>query len=62
MSEFLTIGDLAKRYKISKATVFNLIRKGQLPSGFCIGKSRRFRIEELEAFEHELTGRSGENV
>lgn len=54
---FLTINDLMRRYQLSRASVFNYIRQGQLPRGIYIGSSHRWRLDELEAWEKkELTG------
>ncbi len=54
MKQFLNTTELAQRYGISKATVFNLVRAGKLPHGVHLGKSRRWDIKELEAFEKTL--------
>lgn len=56
MSVFLTVDDLAERYGISKASVFNHVRNGKLPRGIFIGKSHRWNIEELKTFEAKLAG------
>lgn len=51
MGEFLTVTDVAKRYSISRSSVFNFYKKGLIPKGITFGKTRRWSLEELEAFE-----------
>ena len=47
----LTIGDLAKRYKLSKTCVRNYFNAGILPAGFKLGASRRWNSDDLDAFD-----------
>ena len=54
MQKFLSISDLAERYGISKPSIYNYVRDGKLPRGIHIGRSRRWALTELEAFEAEL--------
>ena len=49
----LTIGDLAKRYKLSKTCVRNYFNAGILPAGFKLGASRRWNSDDLDAFDKE---------
>lgn len=49
-TKLLTVGEVAEYLKISKASVFNLSRKGTLPRGIKIGGVRRWKMHELEAF------------
>ena len=55
MSEFLTLADVAERYQISKASVYHFVRDGHLPRGLKLGKTHRWPLSQLEAFEKELT-------
>lgn len=56
MSEFLTLADVAKRYQISKAGVYRLVKNGYLPHGLKLGKTHRWPLSQLEAHEKELLG------
>ena len=60
-NELLTVNEVAEYLKISKSSVFNLSRKGELPHGIKIGGLRRWNVEELEAFV-KSKGTTGENV
>ena len=53
---FFTIDDLARRYRLSAKTVYNLCRAGKLPSPLKIGHSVRWRVSDIEAFENENEG------
>lgn len=55
--QFLSIKELSERYGISKASAYNYIRDGKLPAGIHIGKSHRWPLSELEAFERALAGK-----
>jgi excisionase family DNA binding protein len=46
-SPFLTIGDVAKRFKVTKATVHNWINRGII-TGMKVGKNRYFTEEEVK--------------
>ena len=52
--QFLTIGDLAERYGLSKPSIYNYVRSGKLPRGIYIGGAHRWPISEIEAFEARL--------
>jgi excisionase family DNA binding protein len=45
-SPLLTIGDVAKRFQVCKATVHNWIDRGVI-TGFKVGKNRYFTEEEV---------------
>ena len=47
----LTISDLAKRYRVSKASIMNYIRQGKIPTGFHIGRNHRWTLAEIESWE-----------
>lgn len=55
MKQFLTIKDLADRYGVSRASIYNHIKAGRFPQGVFIGRSHRWSVKELEAFEQTLT-------
>lgn len=48
---FLTIADLAKRYRITAKTLYSLNRAGKLPSPLRLGGSLRWRLSDIEIFE-----------
>lgn len=48
---YLTLTDVANRYKIGKSTVYALIRKGKMPMAHKIGGANRWKLSELENFE-----------
>lgn len=48
---YLTLTDVANRYKIGKSTVYALIRKGEMPMAHKIGGANRWKLSELEEFE-----------
>ena len=52
--EFLTVQDLADRYSLNKGTIYSLLRTGKLPAGVKIGRSRRWKLCVIEAFEAGL--------
>ena len=47
----LTISDLAKRYRVSKASIMNYVRQGKIPTGFHIGRNHRWTLAEIESWE-----------
>ena len=55
--EFLTVKDLADRYGLNKCTIYSLLRSGKLPAGLKIGRSRRWKLCMIEAFEASLQER-----
>ena len=55
----LTTKDMSERYKLSKSAVSKYVRNGILPAGFKIGKSRRWRSEDLDAFDEKVATQKG---
>ena len=53
----LTVNDVAARYHITKAGVYNFCKKGILPYGLKLRASRRWNSDELDAFDAEQTRR-----
>ena len=49
--KYFTIKDLAKRYGVSRITIFNRVKAGLLPRGIKLGFSRRWSIDEIEEAE-----------
>lgn len=48
-----TIGDIAKRFKVSKATIHNWIRRGVI-KGIKVGKNRYFTEDEIKGIFYFL--------
>lgn len=51
MHQFITIKEVASRYRVSVATLYSWLKSGKFPAGIRIGGLRRWDIQELEAFE-----------
>jgi len=51
----ITASDAADRLALSASAVYRLLKRGALPS-VKIGKSRRIRVADLEAFAERLAG------
>lgn len=49
---YLSVKEVAKRLNISEATVWRLIRDGELPRHKFGTRTTRIHIEDLLAFEH----------
>lgn len=47
--QFLTVMEVAERMRVSKMTVYRLIRAGKIPA-VRVGKSFRVREDELETY------------
>jgi len=54
-TQLYTITDVTQHFKISRGTVYNLIRTGQLRS-ITIGRTRRFTRTALTHYINTLTG------
>ena len=50
MEKFFTSEEIASRYSVKTTTVWEWIRRGELPA-IRIGKLYRIRADDLEAFE-----------
>ena len=48
MSNFLTMKELAAQLKVTKTTLFSLMKRGQFPAGIRIGRCRRWNIDEID--------------
>lgn len=51
--EFLTVDQLARIFKISRATVYRLLASGRLPRGRRLNRCRRWSRREIEAWMAE---------
>ncbi len=48
-AEFCTVEELAARLRVTKATIYRMARRGELPY-YAIGRAMRFRLADVEAF------------
>ncbi len=46
---FYTARELARFLRVTETTIYRLAKRGELPS-FAIGRSIRFRVQDVEAF------------
>ena len=46
----LTIAEVAKVMRVSPQTIYNLMRVEKFPTGFKVGRVRRWQASEIEAF------------
>ena len=51
MSDLLDVKQVQQRLRVSKRTVFNLIKKGEL-KGFKAGREWRFTREDIQDYEN----------
>lgn len=51
--QYLTVEEVAKRYRTSPSTVHGWLYKGTAPPSIRIGKRRLFALADLVAWEHE---------
>ena len=54
MQQYLNVRQLADRYGVCVATIYNYIRAGKLPAGVHFGRIHRWNIADIEAFEQAL--------
>lgn len=50
-SEFLTVEEVAERYRTSPSTVHHWVHNGTAPRSLRVGKRRLFPVEGLEEWE-----------
>ncbi len=53
-SEYLTMQEVMNMYRLSKPAIYSLIKRGILPQGLRLGKSRRWTLTELKEAEKAL--------
>lgn len=57
----MTVGEVAKFLKLSKITVYKLVKNGQIP-GFRVGNSWRFRKDDImKIVSQQMPGASQNN-
>ena len=58
-SRFLTIGELAKKLSVTRATVYSFIKKQNFPLGVKLGYIRRWKESDIDAWlaQHAITER-----
>lgn len=49
----ITVPEAARRLAISRSYLYQYLQRGRLPS-VCIGRARRIRVADLEAFVERL--------
>lgn len=54
MDALLTLDDVAKRFRVSKETVWELVTKGALPKPVYVLSEPRWRKLDIKAFMAEL--------
>lgn len=52
-AELLTVGQVAAQLQVSRGTVYNLVRRGELIAVKVTPRKTRFRVEDLEAFQRQ---------
>lgn len=57
MTEYVTAPELAKALRISRCGLYALVRRGELPSGFRLGRSRRWDMSQVKTFLEERSKR-----
>ena len=50
LEEYVTAVTLAKSLGISRVGLYNMVKRGELPAGVKIGKSRRWRVSLVNEF------------
>lgn len=58
--EFFTVKDLAEWLQVNEQTIYRLERRGDLLS-YSIGRAKRFRREDVEAFLQRVRGSGGQS-
>ncbi len=51
-TEFLTVQELAKRYRVTIRTINNLRKAGRLPAPLKIGHSARWKVSDIQTWEN----------
>lgn len=47
---YYRVGDIASLLKVTRATIYKLIKAGTFPPGFKVGRNRRWRVEQVIDF------------
>ena len=56
----LTVPEVAQMLRVSRQTIYNLIREGKIPH-FRVGSKVRFNRKDVEAFMQPVAITTGEN-
>lgn len=54
-AEFCTADELATRLRVTKATIYRMARRGEIPY-YSIGRAMRFRSQDVEDFLRRCRG------
>ena len=54
-AEFTTADELATRLRVTKATIYRMARRGEIPY-YSIGRAMRFRSQDVEEFLRRCRG------
>lgn len=57
--EFWTADELATRLRVTKATIYRMARRGELPY-YSIGRAMRFRSQDVDEFLRRCRGAGNE--
>jgi excisionase family DNA binding protein len=60
-SDIMTVQEVAEFLKLSKITVYKLVKKGAIP-GFRVGNSWRFRREDIVEIVSQQMAGAGEHT
>ena len=52
---YLTVGQVAQRFGVSKDSIWRWKRNGEFPKPFKLGGSTRWRLSDIEDWESQLT-------
>lgn len=55
MTDFLTVDEIAERWRVSKMTVYRLVKSNDLPH-ILVGRSIRIRRDVVEQYENRPNG------
>lgn len=48
--KFLSSKEIGRIFGISKSGVFNMLKRGEFPVGIRVGRNRRWRLSEVQAW------------
>ena len=48
--QILTIEEVAKHLRVTRATIYNLLKDGNFPPGFKVGRVRRWKLSQIQEF------------
>ena len=56
LEQYLNANQLAQSLGLSRSAIYGLMRKGELPHGIKIGRSRRWSIKDIQATLQTMKG------